>query len=78
MGDLEKAESSYRESLDVARRQDAKGWELRTATDLARLWMQQGKRREGLELLTPVYGRFTDGFDSRDLIEARELLTDLA
>jgi predicted ATPase/DNA-binding winged helix-turn-helix (wHTH) protein len=72
------AEDSFREALDWARRQGALSWELRAATSLARLWGDQGKIRPARELLAPVYGRFTEGFDTRDLKEAKALLTELA
>ena len=72
------AERSYRHALAVARRQSAKFWELRAALDLARLWRDQGKRDEALDLLAPVYGWFTEGFDTLDLKEARVLLDELA
>jgi class 3 adenylate cyclase/predicted ATPase len=72
------AEDSYRHALAVARRQSAKFWELRTALDLARLWRDQGKRREAQELLAPIYGRFTEGFDSPVLQDANALLDELA
>jgi predicted ATPase len=52
-------------------------WELRTSTSLARLWQSQGKRQEAYGLLTPVYGWFTEGFDTKDLVEAKTLLTEL-
>ena len=68
------AERSYRHALAVARRQTAKFWELRAALDLARLLRDQGKRQEARELLAPVYGWFTEGFDTADLQEARALL----
>jgi predicted ATPase len=58
-------------------RQQAKMWELRTLTSLARLWQSQGKRLEGYELLAPVYGWFTEGFDTKDLQEAKSLLAEL-
>ena len=76
-GDLEGAERNFLASLDWARRQQAKMWELRTSTSLARLWRSQGKRQEAYELLPPVYGWFTEGFDTKDLKEAKELLMDL-
>jgi predicted ATPase len=58
----------------VARRQQAKSWELRTAISLSRLWQQQGRRDEAYELLAPIYGWFTEGFDTADLQEAKALL----
>jgi tetratricopeptide (TPR) repeat protein len=72
------AENSYRRALEVAQRQSAKSWELRAALDLARLWRDQGKRAEARDLLSPIYGWFTEGFDTRDLKEAKALLVDLA
>ena len=71
------AEDSYRHALSNARRQDAKFWELRAAMSLARLWRDQSKVREARELLAPVYGWFTEGFDTRDLKEAKALLEEL-
>ena len=73
-GDLEGAEQNFLASLDWARRQQAKMWELRTSTSLARLWQSQGKRQDAYELLAPVYGWFTEGFDTKDLLEAKALL----
>jgi len=70
------AEASFRESVALARRQNAKLFELRSATSLARLWTRQGRVQAAHDLLTPGYGTFTEGFDARDLIEARELLDD--
>jgi tetratricopeptide (TPR) repeat protein len=77
-GDLAGAERNFLASLDWARRQQAKMWELRTSTSLARLWQSQGKRREAYELLAPVYGWFTEGFDTKDLQDAKALLDELA
>jgi hypothetical protein len=77
-GDLDGAERNFLASLDWARRQQAKMWELRTSTSLARLWQSQGKRQDAYELLAPVYGWFTEGFDTKDLLEAKSLLTELA
>ena len=77
-GDLEGAERNFLASLDWARRQQAKSWELRTSTSLARLWQSQGRRQDAYELLAPVYGWFTEGFDTRDLMEAKALLEELA
>ena len=73
-GDLEGAERNFLASLDWARRQQAKMWELRTSTSLARLWQSQGKRQDAYELLAPVYGWFTEGFDTKDLLDAKALL----
>jgi predicted ATPase len=72
------AEGSYHRALAVAQRQGAKFWELRAALDLARLWRGQGKRDQAHDLLAPVYGWFTEGFDTRDLMEAKTLLDALA
>jgi predicted ATPase len=74
----EEAEPWLQRALDVARRQEAKSLELRAARSLARLWQQQGKRTEARELLAPVYGWFTEGFDTADLQEAKALLDALA
>jgi predicted ATPase len=72
------AEACWHEALDVARRQQAKSLELRAAMSLSRLWQRQGKRTEAYDLLAPIYGWFTEGFDTADLQEARRLLTDLS
>ena len=77
-GDLGGAEQNFLASLDWARRQQAKMWELRTSTSLARLWQSQGKRQDAYELLAPVYGWFTEGFDTKDLQDAKALLDELA
>jgi class 3 adenylate cyclase/tetratricopeptide (TPR) repeat protein len=77
-GDLAGAERNFLASLDWARRQQAKMWELRTSTSLARLWQSQGKRREAYELLAPVYDWFTEGFDTKDYQDAKSLLAELA
>ena len=77
-GDLEGAEQNYLASRDWARQQQAKSWELRTSTSLARLWQSQGKHKEALGLLKPVYDWFTEGFDTKDLKEAKALLEELA
>jgi predicted ATPase len=71
------AEAAFREALEVARRQHARLLELRAATSLARLWQQQGRKDEARELLAPVYDWFTEGFDTRDLKEAKALLDEL-
>src|SRR4029453_1501379 len=72
------AEAWLQRALDVARCQEAKSLELRAAMSLARLWQQQGKRAEARELLAPVYGWFTEGFDTMDLQDAKALLEELA
>jgi predicted ATPase len=71
------AEHSFTEALTIARRQSAKFWELRAAMSMARLWRDQGRRDEARELLSPIYGWFTEGFDTRDLKEAKALLDEL-
>jgi TOMM system kinase/cyclase fusion protein len=73
----EEAETCFRQALDVARRQEAKSLELRAAMSLAWLWRQQGKRPNARELLAPIYGWFTEGFDTADLQEAKALLGEL-
>jgi predicted ATPase len=75
--DEQRAEVSFRRALETAGRQQAKSWELRAATSMARLWRDQGKRDEARDLLAPVYGWFTEGFDTLDLKEAKTLLDEL-
>jgi predicted ATPase len=72
------AEAAFREALAVARRHSAKSWELRAATSLARLWHGQGRKQEARALLAPVYDWFTEGFDTRDLKDAKALLDELS
>jgi predicted ATPase len=72
------AESCYQRALAVARTQGARLWELRAAMSLARLWAEQGERRKAHDLLAPVYGWFTEGFDTADLKDAKGLLDELA
>jgi class 3 adenylate cyclase/predicted ATPase len=72
------AETCFQQALALARRQQAKSLELRAAMSLSRLWQQQGKRAEARELLAPVYGWFTEGFDTADLLEAKALLEELS
>jgi predicted ATPase/DNA-binding winged helix-turn-helix (wHTH) protein len=72
--DAAQAVASFQQALAVARRQQARSWELRAAMSLSRLWRHQGKRAEAYELLAPVYDWFTEGFDTADLQEARALL----
>jgi predicted ATPase len=76
--DTAKAEAYFERALSVARQQQAKSWELRAAMSMARLWRDQGKRKEARDLLAPVYDWFTEGFDTRDLKEAKALLEELA
>ena len=71
------AETCFQHALAIARNQEAKSFELRTATSLARLWQQQGKCDEARERLTLIYGWFTEGFDTSDLQEAKGLLEEL-
>ena len=73
-----KAKGYFERALAVARAQQAKSWELRAAMSLARLWRDQGKRDEARDLLAPVYGWFSEGFDTNDLKEAKALLDALA
>ena len=76
--DTAKAQAHFAQALAVARAQQAKSWELRAAMSLARLWREQGKPRQARDLLAPVYGCFTEGFDTLDLKEAKALLDVLA
>ena len=76
--DAAKAEASFERALGIARAQQAKFWELRAAMSLARLWRDQGKVQQARELLAPIFGWFTEGFDTLDLKEAKELLDELA
>jgi hypothetical protein len=71
---LDEGESSLQEAIRIAQAQQAKSLELRAARDLARLWGEQGRRAEARDLLSPVYGWFTEGFDTADLKEAKALL----
>jgi hypothetical protein len=76
--DTVKAEAFFERALAVSRQQQAKSWELRAAMSMARLWRDQGKPQQARELLAPVYGWFTEGFDTLDLKEAKALLDELA
>jgi predicted ATPase len=76
-GHSEAAEELYRKALGIAEEQEAKLWELRAAASLARLRRDQGRRAEARDLLAPVYGWFTEGFDTQDLKEAKALLDEL-
>jgi len=77
MGDRLAAEDSFRDAISVVQRQGAKLFELRATVDLARLWRDRGKRREARDLLVPIHGWFTEGFDTPDLKEAKVLLDEL-
>jgi predicted ATPase len=75
--DAAKAEVYFEHALEIARAQQAKSWELRAAMSMARLWRDQGKQQQAHDLLAPVYGWFTEGFDTLDLKEAKALLEQL-
>jgi predicted ATPase len=75
--DVARAGACFERARSVARVQQAKSWELRVSVSLARLWRDQGKVEQARELLAPVYGWFTEGFDTRDLKEAKALLEEL-
>jgi tetratricopeptide (TPR) repeat protein len=75
---LEEAQREFEEALRFARERNMKGYELRAATDLARLWAEQGRPEQARELLRPIYGWFTEGFDTLDLKEAKALIEELA
>jgi class 3 adenylate cyclase/predicted ATPase len=76
--DVAKAEAHFAHALAVARKQQAKSWELRAAMSMARLWCKQGKREQARDLLAPVHGWFTQGFDTHDLKQSKRLLNELA
>jgi len=71
------AEACFHKAIKIARQQQAKSLELRAATSLARLWQQQGKEAEAWNLLSEIYGWFTEGFDTKDLQEAKALIEEL-
>jgi predicted ATPase len=72
------AEKCFRRAIDIARRQQAKSWELRAVTSLSRLLQKQGKKEEAHQMLAGIYGWFTEGFDTADLKDAKRLLEGLA
>src|SRR5262249_26746817 len=72
------AEACFLKAIEIARRQSAKSWELRAVMSLSRLWMQQGKKDEARQMLAEIYNWFTEGFDTKDLQEAKALLEALA
>ncbi len=74
----EEAEACFLKAIEIAQKQQAKSLELRATVSLARLWQQQDKTTEARELLAPIYGWFTEGFDTKDLQEAKMLLVELA
>ena len=76
--DEPQAEVCFQQALDIARRRQARAWELQAAVSLSRLWQRQGKRDTARALLAPIYGWFTEGFDTADLKEAKALLGELA
>jgi predicted ATPase len=76
-GHSDAAKELYREALSIARTQEARLWELRAASSLAQLWRDQGRRAEARDLLAPVRGWFTEGFETPDLKEAKALLEEL-
>jgi predicted ATPase len=76
--DALQAEACFYQAIAISQSQQAKSWELRAATSLAKLWQSQGKRQQACDLLAPVYGWFTEGFDTVDLQEAKALLEELA
>jgi predicted ATPase len=76
--DAPRAEACFQQALAIARRQQAKSWELRVAISLSRLWQHHGKRDDARALLAPIYGWFTEGFDTADLQDAKALLEELA
>ena len=72
-----KAEAHFQHALELAREKRARTWELRAAMSMARLWRDQGKRQEAHNLLAPIYDWFTEGFETRDLGDARALMQEL-
>lgn len=73
----EEVEECFHKAIEIARKQQAKSLELRAVMSLARLWQQQGKKEEAQQMLAEIYGWFTEGFDTKDLQEARALLEEL-
>ena len=72
------AEACFHQAIDITRRQQAKSLELQAVMSLARLWQQQGKKEEARRMLAEIYGWFTEGFDTKDLAEAKALLEELS
>jgi len=73
----QEAEGYFHKAIEIAHRQQAKSWELRAVMSLAKLWQQQGKKTEAHRMLAEIYGWFTEGFDTKDLQEAKALLEEL-
>ena len=78
LGDETEAEGSLQKAIEIARRQQARMWELRAVMDLCRLWERQGKTAEAQKSLAKIYGWFTEGFDTPDLVEANRMLKELS
>ena len=78
MPDISQAETCFHQALQMARRQQARSWELRNSTSLARLWQSQDQRAEAYDLLGPIYGWLTEGVEMADLKEAKTLLDALS
>ena len=76
--DVAKTQACFERALEIARKQQAKSWELRAAMSMARLWRDQGRRAQARDLLAPVHGFFTQGFDTLDIKQAKALLNELA
>jgi predicted ATPase len=76
--DAAKAQAHFERAIAIAREQKARSWELRASTSLARLWRDQSKRQQARDLLAPIYGWFTEGFDTLDVTQAKALLDELA
>ena len=76
--DRAKIVAHFNQALTIARAQQAKSWELRATMSMARLWYDEGKRKEARDLVVPIHGWFTEGFETRDLKEARGLLGELS
>ncbi len=77
-GDEAEVEACFHRAIEVARRQQAKSWELRATVSLCRLWQKQGKTEEARKILQEIYDWFTEGFDTKDLKEAKALLEELS
>ena len=77
-GKIDEAERSYRNAIDVARKQGSKSYELRSTIRLCRIWNQQNRTDEARRSLSEIYGWFTEGFETTDLIEAKQILDERA